>query len=226
MTETTGAWFLGGYRKGMTGTLGQSLALGATDNLGWALRALKYELAFNGLTGMVLDSPTLGAAADVQIRLFQASKQLLQDGVVGPRTARELLRARIIAASSDYRVPFVSVDGIVRHESSYDLGAIGYVDNDDRGLTQKHIYAYGSVNISQAIRPALALPRLASQLRRCTLLWDADAAIASWNIGEGGAEWWFSEGKPTSGSPSWWTASDLAARATKYVLDVRSTEGS
>lgn len=226
MTATTanvGAWFLGGYRHGMMGTLGESLSLAAQDNLGWALRSWKYELAYNGYRDrMILDNPVLGDAAVRQVVEFQRSHGLAADGVIGPRTGRELLQRRIATASASYGVSSRDVDGIVRHESGYDLGAIGYVDHDDRGATQKHIYAGGSVNLSQAIRPALAIPRLASQLQRVAREWDEDTAVASWNVGEGGAEWWYTAGKPDSGSPPWWTSGDLAARATAYVAAVRN----
>lgn len=223
MPTEFGAWFLGGYRHGMMGTLGQSLALDAHDNLGWTLRSWKYELDYNGFRGrMILDNPVLGDAAVRQVVEFQRSRGLADDGVIGPHTGRELLKKRIADWAYGYRVPQIDLDGIVRHESGYDLGAIGYVDHDDRGVTQKHIYAGGSVNLSQAIRPALALPRLAAQLQRVALEWDEDTAVASWNVGEGGAEWWYSEGKPATGSPSWWTSGDLAARATAYVAAVRT----
>jgi hypothetical protein len=219
----TGAWFLGGYRKGLAGTLGESLDLATTDNLGWALRSWKYELAYNGFRGqMVLDLPALGGDADHQIRAFQDYAGLTADGIIGPKTGSALLQKRIRATSYVYGIPFFLLNGIIRYESSYDLGAIGSVDNADRGPTQQHIYPSGAVNLSQAIRPAWAFPHLGSTLLRIRGLTDLDSAVVSWNVGEGGAEWWFQHDKPTSGSPSWWTAGDLSARATAYLDAVRS----
>lgn len=217
----TGAWFVV-YRKGLAGTLGESLDLADRDNLGWALRSWKYELDYNGYRGaMVLDTAALGDAASAEIRAFQDEHGLAADGIIGPATGRQLLGKRIRGVASGYGVAYAALDGIVAHESGYDLGAIGSVDHGDRGLTQQHIYPTGSITLSQAIRPASALPRLAAQLKRLAWEWDEDAAIASWNIGEGGAEWWWKQGKPASGSPSWWTFGDLAARATAYVAAVR-----
>lgn len=221
----TGAWSRGGYQQGMVGTLGQSLDLASLDTLGWALRSLKYELVYNGFRGeMTLDTPVLGAAYDLEIRSFQRAKGLVVDGKAGPKTCSALLQRRLLAVASARRIRVDDLEGIVRQESGYDLAAIGYTDHDDRGLTQKHIYPDGSVILSQAIRPATALPRLADQLKRCGELWDAGAAVASWNIGEGGAEWWFEHGKPTTGSPSWWRGDqDMSERATEYVRAVRRT---
>lgn len=218
-----GAWFFGGYRRGMAGTLGESLDLAALDNLGWTLRSWKYELAYNGYHGaMILDTPATGEAFATEVRAFQHDSGIGVDGVIGPVTGAKLLHKRIGRVAAQYAVPPEDVYGIVRHESAYDLGAIGYADHDDRGATQKHIFASGSVNLSQAIRPALAIPRLAAQLQRLGKEWDSEAAVVSWNIGEGGAEWWFEAGKPTTGSPSWWTSGDLAARATAYLAAVRN----
>jgi hypothetical protein len=219
----TGAWWVdgGSYRKGQAGTLGEDVDL-QSDTLGWALRSLKYELAHNGFQGeMILDSPLLGDAADHQIRLFQASRALIVDGQAGPRTLAALLAGRCAFAESGARLPAGTIYQIVGHESSFDLGAIGSVDYLDRGCTQKHLFAGGSVNLSQAIRPALAIPRLASQLARIRDAFDLDTAVASWNVGEGGAEWWFKQGKSASGSPFWWTAGDLSARIVAYLAAVR-----
>lgn len=222
MTGTSGAWFLGGYRKGMAGTLGESLDLAMLDNVGWALRSWKYELLYNGFRGeIVLDSPVLGDAADRQIRAFQAHAGLREDGVIGPATGRALLTRRGIDTARDFGASSGDVLGILAHESSFDIGAIGVEDNGDRGVTQAHCFPEGP-SLSQAIRPAPALRRLASHLTEMRLEYDADTAVVSWNVGSGAAGWWHDQGKPTSGSPSWWPYSDLGARCTAYLTAVRS----
>lgn len=219
----SGAWFLGGYRKGMAGTLGESLDLHALDNLGWTLRSWKYELLYNGFRGsMVLDSPVFGEAADLMIRAFQAHEGLLQvDGVIGPATGRALLWRRMNDTSHDFGVPLGDIVGIVGHESSFDIGAIGERDNSDRGPTQSHCYPSGP-SLSQGIRPALALRRLASHLTQMRIAYDDDTAVVSWNVGDGGAGWWHDQGKPSAGSPSWWPYEDLGARCTSYLAAVRA----
>ena len=222
MSET-GAWFLGGYKQGMQGTLGQSLALDATDNLGWALVAWKEELAFNGFAGaMNLRNPIIGIAADQAIRAFQTANDLDADGIIGPHTGKALLQKRIRVEATLYAfVNVADMRGIVAHESGFDLGAIGTVDNADRGAAQIHLYP-GGVSLSQAIQPKFAFGRLASQLHHLANLYDEEAAVVSWNVGEGGAAWWYAEGRPAHGSPSWWTDGDLGARATAYLAAVRS----
>lgn len=221
-----GAWWVdgGSYRKGLEGTLGEDVDV-QSDTLGWALRSLKYELAYNGFAGgMILDSPLLGDAADKSIRAFQTARQLVVDGKAGQRTLARLLEKRCKAAEGKYLLEPDICLRIVGHESSFDIGAIGSVDYLDRGCTQKHIFAGGSVNLSQATRPALAIPRLAAQLARLRDLFDLDTAVASWNVGEGGAEWWHDAGKPAHGSPSWWTAGDLSARIVAYLEAVRTVK--
>lgn len=221
-----GAWTQGGYKHGDAGTLGEDL-LSDADNRGWAIRSWKYELAYNGFRGkMILDAPSFGDAMETEVKLFQTFSKLTADGVIGPITGKELLLARIWHVSTLFAgkdVPFHdALHGIVAHESGYDVGAVGWIDPGDRGPTQYHVVtASGAVNLSQAIRPALAIPRLASQLDRLRRVWDIDTAIVSWNVGEGGAEWWFENGKPATGSPSWWTnPQPLGQRATEYLAAV------
>jgi soluble lytic murein transglycosylase-like protein len=219
-----GAWWVdgGSYRKGQEGSLGEDVDVQA-DTLGWTLRSIKYELAFNGFQGgMILDSPLIGDAADKSIKAFQTARKLVVDGKAGQRTLAKLLEKRCNAAEAKYVLEPDICLKMVGHESSFDPGAIGYADYLDRGCTQKHLYPGGSVNLSQAIRPAVAIPRLAAQLARVRDLFDLDTAVASWNVGEGGAAWWFEAGKPGHGSPSWWTAGDLSARIVAYLEAVRN----
>lgn len=219
-----GAWFYGGYKPVMVGTDGQSLD-SDTDNLGWACFAWKYELYFNGYQGaMVLDQPTLGDAAGTQIAKFQADNGITVSRTIGSTTGERLCRKRIRDNEKAYSLPAGTAWQLIAQESSFDLGAIGYVDTGDRGLTQRHLDPNSDVLLSQAIRPAWAVPRLCAHLQRVSGLCDLDTAIVSWNIGEGSAEWWFDHGKPTTGSPSWWSSSwgDMSQRAWAYLTNVQS----
>jgi putative peptidoglycan binding protein len=232
VTVTRGAWLKGHYQRGLSGTLGESMD-SDSDNLGWTLRSWKYELDYNGFRGrMVLDEPSFGDAMDHEVRAFQDKQGLIVDGILGPATGRALLQQRTFSVVANMWRPPGLLDqclrdtrGIIQHESAYDVGAIGYVDSGDRGCTQVHVYTSSgpSINLSQAIRPALAIPRLVAQLVRLTHDYDADAAVVSWNCGEGGAQWWYENGKPTTGSPSWWPGPEpLGQRATEYLAAVRA----
>jgi hypothetical protein len=223
MITHKGAWFLPGFYRtapALVGTNGESLE-SDSDNLGWACFSWKYELVYNGFRGkMLLDTMTLGDAAGTQIAAFQASKGLKADRAIGPRTGKALLEKRIRDNEAAYKLTSGDLFRVVAQESGFDLGAIGWVDQLDRGCTQKHIYAGGSVTLSQAIRPAFAMPRLASQLQRVGEALDREAALASWNCGEGGAEWWFRNGKPSTGGPTWFPG--LGERATAYLAALAS----
>lgn len=221
-----GAWFVF-YRLGMTGTKG--LALDSdSDNLGWAIHAWKHALAYAGFGGtMNLNSPTIGKQADTQIRAFQKAKGLGSDGVIGPHTGRALVMPYVEAQAQAHSLPLWMPRGVVGHESGFDVGAIGYADQGDRGSTQRHLGSGINISLSQAIRPAWAIPSLASRLANMKSLMDEDGAVASWNCGEAGAEWWFDSGKPDSGSPPWWDEAkygSLGKRATDYVAAVRAYE--
>jgi hypothetical protein len=218
-----GAWYFGGYKIGMAGTLGQDVNM-ESDTVGWAIRSWKYELLYNGFRGkMVLDLPSFGDAMRTQVRLFQASVEIADDGVIGRTTAKALLAKRTKDAAVAFKAPVATVRGIIDLESAWDCGAIGYVDPLDRGLVQKHLYPGGGVTLSQAVRPAWSVPYLSAHLARVAKEMDDEAAVASWNIGEGGAEWWFEQGKPNSGSPSWWGGgTDMSERAWEYIDLVRA----
>jgi len=228
-----GAWFIGGgtYTPILRGTNGQDLE-SDSDNLGWACFAWKYALVKNGFRGeMVLDSPVLGDAARTQIKNFQKAHSLAVDGSIGPHTGERLLRIYFQEAEQNaFEMPAGTYWQIGAQESNFDLGAIGWSDTNDRGPVQTHIYVVNGVpnlTLSQAIRPAYSIPRLGAQISRMRENFDLDTAVASWNVGEGGAEWWYKAGKPISGSPSWWDEEkygSLAARCWKYITDVRKHE--
>lgn len=224
MTEIArGAWVGGGYAAVLRGSSGDDLASGS-DNLGWACFAWKYALAKNGHRGaMVLDTPVLGDAARTQVKAFQAARGIGSDGVIGPRTGELLLRAYFMEAELNAGLPLGTVWQIGALESNFDVGAVGFVDANDRGPVQTHIYeSPRTLTLGQAIRPAWSIPRAASRVARVAKATDLDTGVASWNVGEGGAEWVFDHGKPASGSPDWWHgAEDLSERYWRYLELVR-----
>jgi len=218
-----GAWFLPGdaYTPVLRGTNGQSVA-SDSDNLGWACFAWKYALLKNGYRGeMILDSPVLGDAARTQIEKFQGDHNLKFDGSIGPITGERLLRIYFQEAEQrTFELPAGTLWQIGAQESNFDTGAIGFIDPGDRGPVQKHIFP-GGVSLSQAIRPAYSIEILRSQIERVRNLFDLETAVVSWSVGEGGAEWWFKNGKPTSGGQDIF-GFDVGARAWKYLQDVHS----
>lgn len=220
-----GAWFLGGYTGNppMRGTNGTSLNV-ASDNLGWALVGWKHELAYNGfIGGAVLDTPVLGDAAYKQIMAFQKANGIVADGDIGPRTGKALLRKRIFAAQAKEVIPDNLLCKLVAQESGFDIGAIGYVDTRDRGPVQMHLGYVGSVSLDKAIRPEISIPFCAATLRsRADYYKDWDVAVASWNVGFAGGDYWKKSGKLASGGRPDLGLDNLYERATAYVTAVKT----
>jgi hypothetical protein len=196
---------------------------------GYGVLAIKEELSYNGFAGDIkLDSVGAGLQFDKQVKLFQTSHLLEVDGVVGPKTASILFLKRFKTYELQFHVPDQLVCKLTHLESACDPAAVGVRDPTDLGLVQIHMPAHPSVTVEQAFSSPFSLSFLASGLSNAfSNLKDWDGAIASWNVGGGGAQAWLDAGKPTTLFVSWFRDNegkliDLGARATNYVNQVRS----
>jgi len=160
---------------------------------GYGCIAIKRELKYNGYdaTGFGTDSPVIGAVADRLIRKFQQDKGLFVDGRVGPVTAKELFRRRVVEAQTDQNIPNDLVGKLLDLESSWDPGATNgpYADGSlDRGLAEINSVQRPDVTEEEAFDPAFSIPYAARGLRNAyNTLGEWDGAVGAHNVGTGGA---------------------------------------
>lgn len=191
--------------------------------------SFKRELIFNGYaTGIKADLAYWGKQVDEQTKKFQATKGLIPDGQLGPRTAAKLLRKRAVALDKRFGIPNNYLCKLKSHESANDPIAEGYFDPDDEGLVQINLDYHPSVSITQAWDPAFCLEWAAKYLADAYKYihassgeYDWDGAVVSYNIGRYQAAQWIKAGKPASGGPLI-GGTDGWVRATKYLSMVKS----
>lgn len=197
------------YWKGQEGAPGSPL--------GFAIVALKHELAHNGYgKGLVLDGLTFGVTMTERVREFQEAAQITVDGVIGPTTAKQLYRKRFSELETNYGLPAGTVCRVCSLESAVDPGAVGVADPADHGIMQINAAEHPAISLAEAFNAAWSLNYFARQTAQTHgSLGDWECSVAAWNIGGGGAQWWCDQGKPATGGPSWFP--DLASRATTYI---------
>lgn len=104
----------------------------------WANIAIQNELIRQGF----MERPSwkldggVGPRYDSAIRAFQRSWDLKPDGLVGPSTAGRLWVQQFVWWQVVLGIPGNLVMGLARLESGFDPGAVGRVDERDRGLCQ------------------------------------------------------------------------------------------
>jgi hypothetical protein len=203
------------YRTPATGTnyIGKTI-----DQLDPNQRAVKgavkaYQGALNRRLGtnLTLDG-VLGPVTSGKITAFQKKAGEYVDGVLGPKTSKSLLLPDLQKVVRNYHttnpgydeITWVIVSGVINSESGWDAGAVGYVDESDLGLAQingpSHPYTE-----AQRLDPMLAFPFVFIYLRdslKTAKIVTIDDAIASYNLGVGGAGKWIDAGRPDIWKPS------------------------
>jgi peptidoglycan hydrolase-like protein with peptidoglycan-binding domain len=141
-------------------------------------------------------------------------------GGVGPDTSKALLYPDLTRIVKSYENPKITpaiVSGTIRHESNWDAGAVGYIDDRDVGLAQINAEAHPDWTVAERLSPLpcfefvteyyiYALGQLNGNIRD---------AIASYNLGVGGARTWIRAGRPDS----WTPAGSTTPRDVKGYID-------
>lgn len=124
-------------------------------------------------------------------------------GGFGPESTRELLLPQLKSRARTHPDLLPLVFGIVQNESNWDPGAVGYVDITDLGLAQINGPSHPTMPAERCLRSQpsfdFAISMLASAFKEFD--GDVDPAVASYNLGLGGAHSWVKAGKPDSWKP-------------------------
>lgn len=189
---------------------------------GLGVLAVKKELQYNGFGSAIdLSNNRFGMATYRATKRFQEIEGIGVDGVIGQTTARHLFRKRASGLEARWSVPDGLLQRLKTLESANDPSAYGYTDADDHGLVQINLRIHTNVTLEEALDPFYALQYAANAVTGAFAKFnDWDVAVASWNVGVGGATSWLSAGKPSTGGTA--GLPDLYSRATQYIALVRS----
>jgi hypothetical protein len=170
---------------------------------GWAHRAIKRELEWLEFTvpKMNPDSLVFGAQAEEALRSFQASRNIIRDGVAGPQTCGELFLPRIRVMEIKYRIPGQLLCKKLKLESGLDPACTGPPGTGvDRGIAQINSHWHPGVSDEQAYSPPFAIEYAAKMFRSALdRFGDPDVALVSYNVGWAYAAEFQQAGKPRTG---------------------------
>lgn len=172
-----------------------------------------YQEAVGRRIGVALANDGIfGPVTKRAVKQFQELAGTTPDGVVGPQTSKNLLypdlRQRVNQfrnthpKTADVLTPVI-VCGVITHESNWDAGAVGYLDDRDVGLAQINAEAHPEWSEEERLDPMLSFFFVASYLHGALTYFDNDLelAIASYNLGLGGASVWDEKGRPSPYTP-------------------------
>lgn len=204
------------YRTPATGTNWIGKDIDTTDQNQRAVKAAvkAYQAALNRRisTNLLLDG-VLGPVTSQAISNFQNKVGEYVDGVLGPKTSKALLMPDLEKTVRNYRTAYPGHDeitativcGVISNESAWDAGAVGYVDDEDLGLAQINGPSHTQYTEGQRLDPMVAFPFVFNYLRESldyVSIVTIDDAIASYNLGIGGATKWIKAGRPDIWKPT------------------------
>jgi len=204
------------YRTPATGTDYIGKTVDTTDVNERAVKgAVKaYQAALNRRLGinLTLDG-VLGPVTSKAISDYQAKAGEHVDGVIGPKTSKSLLLPDLQKVVRNYRtaypghdeITWIIICGIITNESAWDAGAVGAVDDEDLGLAQINGPSHTQYTEAQRLDPMVAFPFVFNYLRESldyVSIVTIDDAIASYNLGVGGATNWIKAGRPDIWKPT------------------------
>jgi len=173
-----------------------------------------YQAALNRRLGIkLLVDGILGPVTSKAIFDYQKKVGEYVDGVIGPKTSKSLLLPDLQKTVRNYQtaypghteITWVIVCGIISNESGWDAGAVGYVDDEDLGLAQINGPSHPQYSEAQRLDPMVAFPFVFNYLRESldyVSIVTIDDAIASYNLGVGGASNWIKAGRPDIWKPT------------------------
>jgi len=143
-------------------------------------------------------------------------------GGVGPETSERLLRPwlgkTLSQLAHNVLVTATVVSGLVRTESQWDPGAVGYVDDRDLGLAQINADAHDNLSTDERLTPEVSFQFIIGYLNASLSMLGNNLrdAVASYNLGIGGTRAWIAAGRPELWAPAG-TDPDKPRHVTTYI---------
>jgi peptidoglycan hydrolase-like protein with peptidoglycan-binding domain len=235
MVNGRGAWNvsgLGGTKKYKDGTkpgpyyyIGSGKGDTSDPNVYAVKGAVKaYQRALNRrLDGNLLVDGIFGPVTSGAVTKFQEKNEAATGtpwGGIGPDTSKALLLPDLKVVwrqDADPELPLRVVSGTIRHESNWDAGAVGYVDPRDVGLAQINADAHPEWSIDTRLQPYNAFRFVVAYYNESLPYFKGNVrdAIASYNLGRGGARSWIRAGRPDT----WTPAGSTTPRDVKGYID-------
>lgn len=183
-------------------------------------RAMGTKLLVDGLYGT---STTRVMTEYQQKQLSAGDSSVVVWGGIGPETSKMLLYPILTETFSKNNTnklltPTV-VSGVIKHESNWDAGAVGYVDENDVGLAQINSKAHPEYTFEQRQQPEICFKFVVEYLNDSLTLLNNNLrdAIASYNLGVGGARSWIRAGRPDIWKP---TATSAPRNVKAYIDNI------
>lgn len=137
-------------------------------------------------------------------------------GGIGPETSERLLRPLLVTTYQntikDIRVTLTIVSGVIRTESFWDAGAVGFADETDLGLAQINAGAHPDWSTDQRLQPETSFRFICDYLTKSLAALNGNVrdSVASYNLGVGGkgssgrlvgTKAWIADGRPDVWTP-------------------------
>lgn len=187
-----------------------------TDNNSRAVKgAVKaYQKALNRRlgAGACRADGIFGPQTDRAVKRFQEREGLFADGVIGQTTSKALLWPDLRRKVNNLRAKYpaaelvtpVLVCGFVTHESNWDAGAVGFIDDRDVGLAQINADAHPEWTFEDRQAPIPCFEFIFNYQKNALRELDGNIvdAIVSYNLGLGGVRSWIRAGRPDTYTPA------------------------
>lgn len=180
----------------------------------YAVRAIQQGVNAANKANLLVDGiygPKTTAAVLAWQKTLPASANVTPWGGVGSDTVKALFIPTLKKIAGDLYGPCY---GLIQMESSWDPGAVGYADSNDLGLGQINGPANPTLSIADRFDVTVSMTYVRDRLRNAISQFDGDlrTAIASYNLGIGGARSW-----KAAGSPDQWTVGGQVRYVNKYI---------
>lgn len=176
-------------------------------------RALGVSLTLDGDFGLI--------TSGIVLRFQKLNERMTGTpwGGIGPDTSEALLQPLLrsrVGNAQDSRITAKLISGTVRHESLWDAGAVGFLDETDVGLAQINGPAHPKLSLNARLDPQVAFDFVIDYYKSSLTAFNGNLrdAVASYNLGQGGTRSWIKAGRPDTWTPA---GSDRARDVKGYI---------